>query len=78
MDFFNASAVGRTVVLFIMPSSGTKVTGSVPMSPVQALELAQRLREAAELALCTPLSGAEAVRVCTGASEGQLPLPSVL
>ena len=78
MDFFNASAVGRTVVLFIMPSSGTKMTGSVPMSPVQALELAQRLREAAELALNTPLSGAEAVRECTGADEKQVRIPGVL
>lgn len=78
MDFFNASAVGRTVVLFIMPSSGTKMTGSVPMTPVQALELAQRLREAAELALNTPLSGAEAVRLCTGTPEDQLNLPDVL
>jgi len=78
MDFFNAAAAGRTVVLFIMPASGSKVTGSVPMSPVQALELAQRLREAAEIALNTPLSGAEAVRECTGVTEDQLRLPSVL
>lgn len=78
MDFFNAAAAGRTVVLFIMPASGSKVTGSVPMTPVQALELAQRLREAAEIALNTPLSGAEAVRECTGVTEDQLRLPSVL
>lgn len=78
MDFFNAAAAGRTVVLFIMPASGSKVTGSVPMTPIQALELAQRLRDSAEIALNTPLSGAEAVRECTGVTEDQLRLPSVL
>lgn len=78
MDFFNAAAAGRTVVLFIMPASGSKVCGSVTMTPVQALELAQRLRDSAEIALNTPLSGAEAVRECTGVTEDQLRLPSVL
>lgn len=78
MDFFNAAAAGRTVVLFIMPASGSKVSGSVPMTPIQALELAQRLRDSAEIALNTPLSGGEAVRECTGTPEDQLSLPSVL
>ena len=79
MDHFNALAVDRTVVLFLMPASGSKVTGSVPMSIAQALELSERLRDAALVAARTPMTGSEAIAECTGASSpDQLRLTGVL
>lgn len=74
MDFFNAAADGREVVLFLMPSSSKSPLGSVKMSAEQARGLAQSLNRAAERVEQTPLSGAEAVAETTGA---QLTIPGV-
>jgi len=78
MDHFNALAVDRTVVLFLMPARACSPTGSVVLTIEQARALAGRLVEAALKAELTPLSGAEAVAMCTGTGPDQLRLAGVL
>jgi hypothetical protein len=72
MDHINAAANGRKVIVFFMPASGTKPTGSYELTIDEALALAERITQAAEQAQNTPLSGAEAVALCTGTQPDQL------
>ena len=72
MDHINAAPSGRKVIVFFMPSKGTKPTGSYELSIDEALALAERITQAAEKAQNTPLSGGEAVAECTGTQPDQL------
>lgn len=78
MDHFNALAVGRSVVMFLMPARAGSPAGSVSLTVEQARALADRLVESALVAENTPLSGAEAVAECTGAAPDQLRIAGVL
>ena len=78
MDFFNAAADGRDVVLFLMPSAASQMTGSVRMTIDQALKLAVDLERSAKQAAHTPMNGGEAVREVTGTSPDQLRLRGML
>lgn len=78
MDHFNAIAVGRTVVLFLMPASATRPTGSIVLSIEQARQLAECLEASAVAAEFSPLSGAEAVAEATGTGPDQLRIAGVL
>ncbi len=78
MDFFNAAADGRQVVLFLMPASASGPTGSTKLSPAQARTLAQALTREADRAEQMPLSASEALAEVTGTPSDQLRLLEVL